>query len=61
MEDIIFNEIITRMSKEDILRKAERDNEKPFGYIIEYIRDEYNIPKPDGWHIAERICKFYGI
>lgn len=57
---ILFNAIIS-LSKEDILRKAKRNNEKPFGYVIDYLKDVYNLPKMVGYDIAEKILEYFEI
>ena len=57
---ILFN-AITCLSKEDILRKATRNNEKPFGYVIDYLKDVYSLPKMIGGDIAEKILEHFEI
>ena len=57
---ILFN-TITCLSKENILRNAKRNEEKPFGYVIDYLKDVYNLPKMIGWDIAEKILKYFEI
>ena len=57
---ILFN-TITRLSKEDILRGAKSNDEKPFGYIIDYLKDVYHLPKMIGYDIADKILEYFGI
>jgi hypothetical protein len=57
---ILFN-AITRLSKEDILRRAKRNEEKPFGYVIDYLKDVYNLPKMICCDIAVKILEYFGI
>ena len=57
---ILFN-AITCLSKEDILRRARRNEEKPFGYVIDYLKDVYFLPKMIGWDIAEKILEHFEI
>lgn len=57
---ILFN-AITCLSKEDILRRATRNEEKPFGYVIDYLKDVYSLPKMIGCDIAEKILEHFGI
>ena len=57
----VFNEIIKNLNGDDIINGAIRDDEKPIGYLLTYIKDEYNIPKKEGWNIAEAILKYFGI
>ena len=57
----IFNDILKYWSRSDILEIAKRDNERPMGTLLTYIKDVYNLPKPQGWEIAERVIKHYNI
>ena len=57
---ILFN-AITCLSKEDILRRAKRNEEKPFGYVIDYLKDVYHLPKMIGYDIADKILEYFGI
>lgn len=57
---ILFNAIIS-LNKENILRGAKRNNENPFGYVIDHLKDVYNVPKTVGYDIAEKILEYYEI
>lgn len=57
----IFNEIIGQLSKDTIINGAMKDNEMPMGFLLTYIKDMYNIPKPQGWKIAEAVLRYFGI
>lgn len=57
---ILFN-AITCLSKEDILRRAKRNGEKPFGYVIDYLKDVYFLPKLIGYDIADKILEYFEI
>lgn len=57
----IFNDILRYWSRSDILERAKRDNERPMGTLLTYIKDVYNLPKPQGWEIAERVINHYNI
>lgn len=57
---ILFNAIIS-LNKENILRGAKRNNEKPFGYVITHLKDVYNVPKMVGYDIAEKILEYFEI
>ena len=57
----IFNEIISQLSKDTIINGAMKDNEMPMGFLLTYIKDMYNIPKPQGWKIAEAVLRYFGI
>ena len=60
-ENEIYNELVKDFTKEKIIEKARRDEEKPFGALITYIRDVYNLPKTKGWNIAMRMLDHFGI
>lgn len=57
----IFNEIISQLSKDAIINGAMKDNEMPMGFLLTYIKDMYNISKPQGWKIAEAVLRYFGI
>lgn len=57
----IWEEICTDLTEYGILRKAEENNETPFGYVLGYIKDVYSIPKTDGWGIAEKVLEWFKI
>jgi hypothetical protein len=57
----IFFNAIRNMDKEDILRSAKRNNEKPFGYVIDYLKDVYFLPKLIGSDIADNILEYFEI
>ena len=57
----IFFNAIRNMDKEDILRSAKRNNEKPFGYVIDYLKDVYFLPKLIGCDIADNILEYFEI
>ena len=57
---ILFN-AIRNMDKDDILRCAKRNNEKPFGYVIDYLKDVYFLPKLIGCDIAYKILEYFEI
>jgi len=57
----IFNDILKYWSRSDILERAKRDNERPMGTLLTYIKDVYNLSKIQGWEIAERVIKHYNI
>lgn len=57
----IFNELSSKFTREAILNCARNDREKPYGFLICFIRDNYGIPKPDGHEIAMKLLKFFNI
>lgn len=57
----VYNEVVQTLSKQTIVDNARRNNENPFGYVIDYLKDMYMIPKMQGWDIAKRICVHFGV
>lgn len=57
----IYNEVVKVLTKDIIIDCARRNNENPFGYVIDYLKDMYMIPKTQGWDIAKRICEHFGV
>ena len=57
----IFAELSTTLTRERIVEGAIRDNEKPMGFLITYIRDMYGLPKTEGRSIAEDLLKFFDL
>jgi hypothetical protein len=58
---VIYREMVATMSEESIRAAAAREGDKPFGYVLEYIRDNYGLSKIEGWDTAEAICKHFNI
>lgn len=58
--NVIASDFISKHNRENIIARANAEGEKPFGYILDYLK-EYGLPKTDGWHTAEAICRFYNI
>ena len=56
----IFNEVTGALTKEKIAECALRNQEYPFGFVIDYLKDVYLLPKSEGWDTAMAICKFFG-
>lgn len=56
-----FDVMISNFTKEGILSKAKKNQEKPFGFVLDYLKDTWSIPKIDGWDIAEQVIKHFGI
>ena len=47
-------------SRMRIIEKAKNNGEKPFGYIIDYLKN-YGLCKTESWETAEAICRYYNI
>lgn len=56
-----FEAVVKRFNKYDILKKAQKNQEKPFGFVIDYLKDRYGIPKIEGWDTAEQILEYFEI
>lgn len=57
----VFNELTQKLSAESILKNARRNQENPFGYVIDYIKDMYNLSKTEGWDTAAEICRYFKV
>ena len=57
----ILFDAIYNLSKDGILRCANNNNEKPFGYVIDYLKDVYFLPKLIGYDIADKILEYFEI
>ena len=63
MDNELKKEILEQcknISREVIIRESERNGEKPFGYIIDWIKDDYNLHKIDAYPYAEMVMKYFG-
>ena len=57
----ILEELKRKLTRDSILDGSERDEESPMGYLLTYIRDNYNLPKTDGWSIAEAVLEHFNL
>lgn len=57
----IYKELKKDLTAEKILTNSERNGELPFGYVIDYIKDVYNLPKTEGWDTAKAICRYFKV
>jgi len=57
----ILEELKKDLTRDAIINSAIRDEEKPMGYLLTYIRDMYNLPKTDGWNIAVKVLEYFNI
>jgi hypothetical protein len=60
-DDEIYYELIRDFNRGKIISKAVRDQEKPFGALITYIRDVYGVPKTKGAKIVDRVLEHFKI
>lgn len=59
--EAIFYNCLLHLDRECIIRNAKSNNETPFGYVIDYLKDVYSLPKMIGCDIAEKILKQFKI
>ena len=59
--DKIYSECIKELSPINILYCARKNEERPFGYVIDYIKDMYNISKTEAWDTAKAICEYFNL
>lgn len=49
------------LSADIILLGAQRDEETPAGYLLTYLKDNYGLPKPEGWIVVNYLIARYGL
>lgn len=49
------------LSADIILLGAQRDEETPAGYLLTHLKDNYGLPKPEGWIVVNYIIARYGL
>ena len=57
----ILLDCLYTLSKETIINSAKKNEEKPFGFVIDYIKSNYSVPKPNGWDIADKVLEYFEI
>lgn len=57
----IYSECIKELNANNILFCSRKNEEKPFGYVIDYIKDMYNISKTESWDTAKAICQYFNL
>lgn len=57
----IYNHCIKELSGYNISFCARKNEETPFGYVIDYIKDMFNMSKTEGWDTAKEVCKYFGL
>lgn len=55
----IFYDAICSLTKSAIIRNANKNNENYFGYVIDYLKDNYNICKVKSHYISKRILSYF--
>lgn len=59
--DIIIAEIKNKITKEHILNQSARNEEKPYGYLCDMIKDNYFVTLKQCDYIAKRVLEHYNI
>lgn len=57
----ILNSFKRKFTAEQIRTCARNNNEKPFGYVIDYIKDMYGLSKIEAWDTAQAVCRFFKV
>ena len=57
----VVHSLIKNLSRERIIEMARRDEEKPIGALLTYIRDMYGLTKTDGWDVASAVLNHFKI
>ena len=61
VDEIIYDELCCTLRRERIIEKSQKNGETPFGYVIDYIKDMYNVSKTEGWDTAKKVCEYFGL
>lgn len=62
VDEIIYDELCcTLMTREQIIYNSQKNGETPFGYVLDYIKDMYNVSKTEGWDTAKKVCEYFGL
>lgn len=56
----VYEECLHKLCGLHIVTNARRDEETPFGYVLGYIKDMFNLPKTEGWDTAKAVCEYFG-
>lgn len=56
-----FEDALWHLNRYIILDRAKKNNEKPLGYVVDYLKEHYSLPKTKGLPIAEKILKHFKI
>lgn len=61
VDEIIYDELCCILTRERIIDKSQKNEEKPFGFVIDYIKDMYGVSKSEGWDTAKKVCEYFGL
>lgn len=61
VDEIIYDELCCTLTREQIIDNSQTNGETPFGYVLDYIKDMYNVSKMEGWDTAIEICNYFGL
>lgn len=56
-----FEDALHHLNRYIILDRAKKNNEKPLGYVLDYLKENYSLPKTEGLPVAEKILNFFKI
>lgn len=59
--DAIFYDAVCALSKPIIISMATKNNETYFGYVMDYLKDNYNITKIKGYNVSVRILNYFDL
>jgi len=60
VDEIIYDELCCTLTREQIIDDSQKNEETPFGYIIDYIKDMYNVSIVEIWDTAKKVCEYFG-
>lgn len=56
-----YDMAIKKLTRQGILSEAARNQEKPFGFVIDWLKDNFGMPKTEGWDIAGKVLEYFNI
>lgn len=57
----LVNKVIRQFKNLNISRLAEKEGDTPMGFMLEFLRDNYHLPKHLAWYDAKAILAHYGL
>ncbi len=59
IDEIIYDELCCTLTREQIIDNS--NGKTPFSYVIDFIKDMYNVSEMEGWDTAIEICNYFGL
>lgn len=59
-DDDIFNDVLKRITKNDVLRGMNRNGETAYGYLGDYLLDYYDVTLEQNDRVAKRLMQHFG-